>query len=239
MNKNENTQTDMLNWGEVSVGIKNNGWPEKFKKGEKSFAGKEASFFFNKVEQRGDDECWPWAGTLNSKGYGVIQIHGRQYVASRIIYIISTGPFQEELFACHSCDNPPCCNPAHIWIGTCLENNKDMVSKGRQAFGDKNGSRTHPERLARGDRNGSRLHPERIRRGENHRWWKNPEFVGESHPNSKLTENKVKEIISLYSSGVRPIRSLAKEFAVSKATIWNVTSGKYWKHVRAGTTTDV
>jgi hypothetical protein len=95
------------------------------------------------VKKAGPDECWQWLGTKyrNEKGsYGKIAIHGRQYRAHRLIYELSYGVTLErrQKFAresqviMHTCDNPLCCNPAHLKLGTPSDNVWDMVRKGRR-----------------------------------------------------------------------------------------------------------
>lgn len=78
--------------------------------------------------------CWPWRGTvLRSGGYGVLII-GRSFNkrAHRLAYELYVGPVPDDLMVCHSCDNPICVNPAHLWLGTSSDNVSDMVKKGRR-----------------------------------------------------------------------------------------------------------
>lgn len=88
--------------------------------------------FWAKVEKRGPDECWPWLGAKSSYGYGRFTLGGAQRPATRLAWEIENGsPFPSGKLACHTCDNPSCVNPAHIWPGTQSENLKDCVVKGR------------------------------------------------------------------------------------------------------------
>lgn len=86
--------------------------------------------FWRRVEKRGPDECWPWQGTRHDQGYGTFMYKGVRYRASHVAYWIRTGQWPEHL-GCHTCDNPPCANPAHIWDGTYVQNAQDMIAKGR------------------------------------------------------------------------------------------------------------
>lgn len=101
-----------------------------------------AERFWAKV-QRGEG-CWLWLGSKKSgRPYGMIWYEGRHRQASQISWELATGaPFPIGRMACHTCDNPACVNPAHIWPGTMSENIKDAVAKGRHvALG--NALRTH------------------------------------------------------------------------------------------------
>lgn len=74
--------------------------------------------------------CWVWQGPVNSAGYGRVQ--GRQ--THRLSYELHHGPIPAGMHICHNCDNPPCLNPAHLWVGTPKENNVDMIAKGRAGW---------------------------------------------------------------------------------------------------------
>jgi hypothetical protein len=84
-----------------------------------------------KVDRSDDLDCWPWTGYRNPHGYGQVGIDGRLYLAHRVAYEAAIGVIPEGLGVLHSCDNPPCCNPAHLRPGGQLENGADMVSRGR------------------------------------------------------------------------------------------------------------
>lgn len=94
--------------------------------------------FWSKVRKSGSDECWNWIAATRRKdeGYGAFWLNGRHQPASRVAWILSFGEIDRELVVCHKCDNPPCCNPAHLFIGTRVENDKDRIAKNRQSKGE-------------------------------------------------------------------------------------------------------
>lgn len=85
--------------------------------------------FFSKIQKQ--KSCWLWNASRMPKGYGQLNDKGKVWRAHRLSWVIHYGPIPENLFVCHSCDNPPCVNPKHLWLGTRSENMKDMILKGR------------------------------------------------------------------------------------------------------------
>ena len=89
----------------------------------------EARFFPRLVER--PNGCIEWTGA-RVRQYGVLRVHTVHWSAHRLAWTLAYGQIPEGLHVLHSCDNPPCCNPAHLFLGTQSENMRDKVSKGRQ-----------------------------------------------------------------------------------------------------------
>jgi hypothetical protein len=110
-----------------------------------------------KVERRGLSECWPWAGALRVRNfkYGkmTVKLGGItfDFVASRLIFASIHGFLPTKLLVCHTCDNPQCCNPAHLFLGTERDNSDDMIKKGRSVHlrGENNSNAKLTETMVR------------------------------------------------------------------------------------------
>lgn len=87
--------------------------------------------FWDRVDcSGGDDACWPWLGTRRN-GYGRVRRAGRVCAAHRVAWALTNGPIPEGRDICHTCDNPPCCNPAHLRAWETRDNIRDCIKKGR------------------------------------------------------------------------------------------------------------
>lgn len=102
-----------------------------------------ADRFWSKVERRGADDCWPWTAATNEHGYGVMRPAGQRSgptVKAHRVSLMLAGVDIDGLVIRHSCDNPPCVNPAHLSVGTKADNSADMVARGRSPRGSRSGA---------------------------------------------------------------------------------------------------
>lgn len=96
--------------------------------------------FWSKVDVGEVDECWEWLAGKGKGGYGRFWIKGKVWKAHRVAWILTYGPIPKGLQCCHHCDNPSCCNPYHLFLGTAKDNQVDAAQKERKARGESQGS---------------------------------------------------------------------------------------------------
>ena len=104
--------------------------------------------FWARVDKSGD--CWVWRGARYKKGYGRFSTVGKEGVlASHFAWQLVHGPIPPGMLLCHRCDNPPCVRVDHLFLGTAADNSADMVTKGRQTSGEKNGNAVLTDAIVR------------------------------------------------------------------------------------------
>jgi hypothetical protein len=123
-------------------------WGEDIVQSVRKRAAVQRAFDGNwKVTERG---CWEWS-LGRSHDYGQLRVHDvwldMPVYAHRVSYLLHYGPIPDGLNVCHTCDNPPCCNPEHLFLGDQVANLGDMAAKNRSAHGERNGM----ARLTAGD----------------------------------------------------------------------------------------
>lgn len=158
--------------------------------------------FWSKVNKSEPNACWPWSLTP-VMGYGHYKLRGERRRAHIVANHLATGVWPVGFCICHTCDNPICCNPAHLFIGTDKVNMQDKVSKGR-----------HPT----GDRHWTKLKPHLTRRGE-------------SVNTAKLNPDRVREVRLLLAAKELSQQQIADRFGVSQVAISCIDKKKTWKHV--------
>lgn len=98
--------------------------------------------FWGRLASRGKTGCMEWTGGTNPRGYGRLRYHGKVWQAHRLAYTLTKGEIPDGMYVCHTCDNPSCCNPEHLFLGDQHANMADMKAKGRMwdRRGSSNGS---------------------------------------------------------------------------------------------------
>lgn len=92
----------------------------------------ELARFWSRVDVSTDFQCWPWKGRKNQRGYG--RIDGG--MAHRMAYTLVNGDIPDGMIVRHTCDNPPCCNPKHLLVGTDADNARDSIERNRKPIGE-------------------------------------------------------------------------------------------------------
>lgn len=176
--------------------------------------------FWGKVNKlRSKKACWEWsARTIDKDGYGRFYLKDKLLRSNRVSFFIhyKKDPFDKHV--CHSCDNPKCCNPYHLFLGTAKDNVQDALKKGRWPIGDKHWTIANPATLARGKRNGHYTKPENTPKGE-------------THGMSKITEKDVRNIRKRYSRGDISQDKLAIEYNMTQVNISEIVRNRIWRNV--------
>ena len=101
-----------------------------------------AQRFWSKVDPAPSECCWEWTACKSSDGYGQFKLHTKMLKAHRVAYTLAKDEIPDGLIVRHTCDNPACCNPDHLILGTHADNTADMYkrkrNRNRQAKGEDN-----------------------------------------------------------------------------------------------------
>lgn len=212
-----------------------------------------AKRMWSKIDKRTDSECWEWVGSRATTGYGILRVNYKPYLAHRLMWqFYNETAIPEKGVICHRCDNPPCCNPAHLFLGTQADNIKDAAKKGRMPKGERHFNAAITEDDVRQIRYFGYTNMTKRAIGKKfgisrqattdillkHTWghvdpeWQPPasKKKGQEHPFAKLTEDDVREIRKLSENGLSQ-RKIAAQFDVSRGTIEPILRGETWKHV--------
>jgi hypothetical protein len=214
------------------------------------------SRFHELVQQRGDDDCWLWLGSIKNKGYGQFWYSHKQRLSHKIAYILAKGPIPENLHILHSCDNPPCCNPNHLFVGTNLENVRQKQERNRVI----KGSAVAVSRITEDDALAIRIRYASggVTQAELGREYGIDDSVvsdivrgtawahiggprtsdgrsvnvarGERRTTSKVTADTVRDMRSMYDSG-ESVKSIMVRFGMSRQQTADIVRRKAWTHV--------
>jgi hypothetical protein len=209
---------------------------------------------FARQHKKMENGCWEWTGPVDQDGYGIFTavVNDVKYArAHRFSWAFHTlSPIPKGMMVCHSCDNPRCVSPAHLWLGSCLDNHADMDSKGRRfnARGEDHGSSLLTEGQVREILADSRPYAEiahaysvkmtTISSIKNRVSWahikvdhapraKRGSGAGNRGNSTRITPDAVREIRTSEAMG----KDLAVKFGVSAQLITNIKKRRCWAHV--------
>lgn len=181
----------------------------------------------NKVNMAGADGCWLWTATKNNMGYGMLtawddrRARWAKKLAHRLSYELHCGQIPDGALVLHRCDTPACVNPAHLYLGNHLRNNRDMWERGRArpvpAKRLSDGTVAHPPPPPQRNPDGSLKYPPPIKRGQD-------------NTNSKLTGSLVLGVYARRLAG-ETCTAIAKSLGVERTIIKDVCAGKNWAHM--------
>ncbi len=170
--------------------------------------------------------CWVWNGKKDRDGYGCVKREGISISTHRLFYKVYKGSIPEGMLVLHTCDNPSCVNPKHLYVGTQLDNERDKTIRGRRPPSP---SITHPEKLPRGEKH--------------HRFGKGmPSNIAEkllkANLGRPLTISHKEALSSINLKLVTDIRNasgtqleIATRFGVSQMTVSRIKRGERWAYL--------
>lgn len=189
--------------------------------------------FWDKVDKTSD--CWIWTSQLRS-GYGLFRINGKVVSAHRLSYEMSTGkPVPRGIHICHSCDNPACVNPKHLFMGTAKANNDDKMLKDRHRFKLSNDqvidirSREHSVTMCRDLAKEFGVSPTEIKNilvGKTYGWIDGAREIPPQWTAHKLTPKDVEEILEeLETPWWGQMKYLSEKYGITRDSLYKIKSG--------------
>lgn len=207
--------------------------------------------FFSSFTVGEESECWEWSGRLNHGGYGKFSIAGRYFVASRVSYAVHNGLHDlGGMLVCHTCDNPRCVNPNHLFLGTSLDNFWDCVKKGRVSSSSRGGdspSKRPIPKLTEDDVRYIRseymllpaqsiadkfgIHPSAVSSIAHGRSWRH--VGGVEHRRKRPRRLTCDDVVNIAERRARgtPVKDIALEYGIGVHVVYGITSGRSWKNV--------
>lgn len=207
------------------------------------------------IDFRGDDECWPWTKGKDENGYGRLRRDGKNATASRLMLEIHLmRPLDRSEECLHECDNPSCCNPAHLKVGTHKQNFQGATERRRVASGERHphtklteaqvieiraryAAGEAPHRELAEEYGVSRKCVQRIVLGTDWRYAggdSTPGMAGlhrsgERSPNHKLTRQIVASLREEYATGKFPLEALGPRYGITPENAKLIVTGRTWK----------
>lgn len=209
--------------------------------------------FWAKVDKRGPDECWNWQASRRVGGYGQFSFMKKPILSHRVAYMLANGSIPSGsdyhgVVIRHKCDNPSCCNPAHLEAGSQKDNVHDMIKRGRRVDGTRNGEH-HPNALLSNEDRAAIVADSRGHSEVGRAYGVSPQVVfyirktwtperefkdgrsdsnkGGENPNSKLNDEDIRAI---RGSDEKP-GIVAKRYNITPDYVTMIRKRKVWKHV--------
>lgn len=199
---------------------------------------KQENRFWSLVDIQSDpDACWPWKLSTDMDGYGTISVDNIRIKSHRLSFFLANGRDPQDYLVCHTCDNPPCCNPFHLFLGTCEDNLHDASLKGRMKSARTEFSETDVANIRIWYRLGIPIAEiaglfdvtdttiSNVANGRSFHYL--PGLCKRRGGRRKLSDIQVLDIRARYSSGENT-ELIASIYNITRATISAIATGRLW-----------